>query len=399
MLSAVVIASSVLTSTAGASHASPPTGSRLVTITIPAPNGEIPSVWLGYSGPPRADILLPANYNPHQRYPLLLLMNALSTDYAGYVQADLTATLNGLDAIVVMPEGGNGWYADWWNNGMRADPSWETYELDTVLPSILARYPILPGRQYHAIAGVSMGGLGATYLGGRLPGFFGSVASLSGFTDPGYYPELVAPAMAITAYAPFHGDDDPDPVTGPPDGFYFNGHNPTLLVSNLQYTRVFVSTGTGVPSSAGLSQFAGVGVTPFVEGVPAESAIIYPMNQLYIKALRAAGIDATYQVHLGDHINPDFANEFKAMLAWGLFKPVVNDPSTWVNSTVATQGQLWDIGYQFAKPPTAVVRFRQSANTLSVSAAGSDVTITTAHGCVLHAATPSTVRLPTTTCP
>ena len=86
------------------------------------------------------------------------------------------------------------------------------------------------------------------------------------------------------------------------------------------------------------------------------------------------------------------------MLAWGLFKPVITDPSAWTNATVATQGQLWDIGYRFTHPPTALVRFRQSGNTLSISAAGSPVTLTTSGGCVIETATPATVQLPTSHC-
>ena len=255
-----------------------------MTITIPAPNGEIPQKWLGYPGPPRANVLLPAHYDPHQRYPLLVLLNGLGTNYDWYAQWGLTKEFAGLDAIVVMPEGASGWYSDWWNDGTRGDPSWESYELDTVLPTILARYPILAQRQYHAIAGTSMGGLGATYLGGRLPGFFGSIASLSGFDDLEYNPELVDPGMALFADAPLNGDNGADVVDGPDNGFYYAGHNPTQLVDNLQYTRVFVTSGTGVPSAAGLANATEGGDGAIIEGSAAESLVIYPMNQLYARA-------------------------------------------------------------------------------------------------------------------
>jgi S-formylglutathione hydrolase FrmB len=343
-------------------------------------------------------VLLPAGYDPERRYPLLVLLNGLNSNYAWYAQSGLTASLAGLDAIVVMPEGASGWYTDWWNNGTRGSPSWETYELDDVIPAILARYPILPERQYHAIAGTSMGGLGATYLGGRWPGFFGSVASLSGFTDLGYYSQIVEPGMGLTALAPFHGDDDVDPVDGAPGGFYFDGHDPTQLAANLAHTRVFVTSGTGAPSRANVPLVTDGALPSFLEGVVAESVVIYPMNQRYIGALRAAGVDATYQVQPGGHDNPDFANEIKQMVAWGLFKPVVSDPSSWVNATVATQGQLWDISYSFAQPPNQVVQFHQSGPLLAISSAGSAVTITTSRGCVLHTSTPATVVLPRSAC-
>jgi S-formylglutathione hydrolase FrmB len=370
-----------------------PSAARVVTITIPAPAGEIPSKWLSYPGPPRANVLLPAGYNPHKAYPLLVLLHGLGGNYASYKLDGETGFFDHLGAIVVMPEGGSGWYTNWWNDGERSSPAWESYELETVIPAVLARYRILPQRRYHAIAGVSMGGLGAVYLGGRLPGFFGSVASLSGFVDLALDGSGLQTAMGLESQASSHGDDDLDPVDGPTRGFYFKGHDPPLLAMNLKHTRVFESTGTGVPSSA-VGAAAAEKTTPYVE----ESQIIYPMNQRYHAALVTAGVKVTYQVHPGGHDAPNFNSEIKAMLAWGLFKPVVTDPNSWVNDTVATDGQLWDIGYRFAHPPNQVVQFHRSGTKLSISAAGSDVTITTSGGCTIHTRTPATIHVTNRSC-
>ena len=372
----------------GASNPARPQA-RLATIDLPAPDGEIASKWLNYPAPPRADVLLPPGYDGHKHYPLVVFLNGLDFNYNSYVEYGLTKPFADLGAIVVTPEGGNGWFTDWWNDGQRGSPSWESYELDTVIPTILARYRILPQRRYHAVIGISMGGLGATYLGGRLPGFFGSVATLSGFVDPQYEATAMQPAMAVFSDAGANGDGDPDPIYGPPEGFYASGHNPALLVRNLGHTRVFESTGTGVPSKADPD--------PGQEPISEERSVIYPMNVRYHQDLVAAGIDVTYEVHPGDHDIPDFRNEIEAMLKWGLFKPVVTDPVSWTNQTVATSGQLWDVNYRFANPPTQVVKFAQSGNMLSIGAAGSAVTISTATGCAIHTRTPGTVRLPTRT--
>ncbi len=381
----ILFASTLVGTGAAAAPSSPArTKAQLVEIDIPAPAGEINSKWLNYPGPPRANVLLPPGYNPRRRYPLVVFLNGLDFNYDSYAQYGLTKPFERLNAIVVMPEGGNGWYTDWWNDGGRGNPSWESYELETVIPTILASYPILPQRRYHALIGISMGGLGATYLGGRLPGFFGSVASLSGFVDPQWNATVVQPAMAALSNAAAKGDTDPDPIYGPPDGFYATGHNPTMLASNLQYTRVFESTGTGIPSKADPDpgQFA-------IE----EEQIIYPMSQSYYEALVAAGIDVTYQVHPGGHDIPDFLGEIKAMLRWGLFKPVASEPRFWNNQTVAATGQLWDFSYRFVNPPTQIVTFSRSGTLLSISAAGSAVTITTDSGCTIHASTPTTLHL------
>ncbi|HWA67108.1 MAG TPA: alpha/beta hydrolase-fold protein [Mycobacteriales bacterium] len=353
-------------------------------------------------GPPQANVLLPAGYDPHRRYPLLVLLNALANNFDSYRADGIVAMLEAahLDAIVAMPEGGNGWYADWRNGGHPGGPKWETYELDTVLPTILARFPILPERRFHAIAGFSMGGLGAAYLGGRLPGFFGSVASLSGFVDPQYFSPIAGSLMGLISGAGPR-EDGLFPVYGAPYGFYAAGHNPSKLAMNLAHTRVFESTGTGVPSAAGIANATAgdpnaTGADLY--GSALEALIIDEMSQAFHKALVAAGVDTVYEVHPGGHDLPDFDQELTAMLRWGLFKPVPAHPMSWTNDTVATSGRLWDLSFRFARPPTAVVRFQRSGAMLSISTAGTPVTVTTPGGCAIRAATPATVRVPRGSC-
>jgi S-formylglutathione hydrolase FrmB len=362
---------------------------RLVTITIPAVHAKIDPKWWGYQGPPRANVLLPAGYDPQRRYPLIVALHGLNCNYAWWQQWKLTDPFEKLHAIIVMPEGASGWYTDWWNHGERGGPDWETYELDDVLPTILERYPVLPQRRYHALVGISMGGLGAAYLGGRVPGFFGTVAPLSGFVDPQLAGVVAEPAMGATALAPLKGDYNVFAVDGQPSGFYMTGHNPTRLGVNLRQTRVFVSTGDGRPSPyASLNH----------PGSEEEGAVIYPMNQQYVPALVAAGVNVTYQPHTGGHDIPDFMAEVKAFVRWGVFKPVVTHPKDWLNKTVATHGRLWDISYRFAHPPTDVVQFTRSGDKLRISGAGSAVTIRTTGGCAVQIRTPGTVRVPRKHC-
>ena len=371
----------------------------LKTVTIPDKAGYIPQKWLDYyTGVPRANVLLPDGYTPHKRYPLLVLLSGLNGDYASYAYAGDLTVFKGFPGIVVTPEGADGWYTDWWNNGERGSPAWESYELNEVLPYVLKHYSILPGRRYHAIAGISMGGLGATYLGGRLPGFFGSVASLSGFVDLHYYAPLVAGAMGLLASAAQKGDHDSDPVDGPSNGFYANGHNPTDLTMNLRQSRVFVSSGTGDPSSAELNAATFGNLMGYPANWAAEGAIIHPMSVLYHLALLDTGVNVTWEVQNGGHDDPHFRQELKALLTWGLFNPVATDPISWVNDTVATDGQLWDISYRFTKPPDAIVQFRRDGAMLSISAAGSAVTITTANNCRIQTTTPAVITIPARKC-
>jgi S-formylglutathione hydrolase FrmB len=359
---------------------------QLVTITLPDRHGEIPAKWLTYPGPPRADVLLPDHYDPRMSYPLIVLLPGFSNTYAilGPSMLDAQRVLAGLQAIVVAPEGETGWYADWFNNGAYGTPEWESYILDEAVPQILQRYKILPQRRYHALFGISMGGLGAAYLGGRLPGFFGSIGVLSGFVDTQITPVIVTFSMDELSGAP------PGSVDGPENGFYATGHNPTALARNLRHTRVFVSAGDGTPTSG---DGTGGGV-----GNAEEAGVIRPMSDAYASALQAAHIDFVYRTHHGCHCWPDFQAELQDAIAWGPFKPVVDRPADWVNDTVATHGQLWDIGYRFTSHPTAVVRFTRAGRRLQISAAGTPVTLTTSGGCVLRLVTPATVEIPSRIC-
>jgi hypothetical protein len=132
-------------------------------------------------------------------------------------------------------------------------------------------------------------------------------------------------------------------------------------------------------------------------GQSEEMAIIRPMSDNWAAALDAAGVEHTFKVHAGYHDWNNFRPELQDAIAWGLFKPVVEHPASWVNDTVATHGRLWEFGYRFDAPPERIVRFRRRGRALMVSAAGAPVTVTT-RGCVLHAKTPAKLRVPRRPC-
>lgn len=369
---------------------------KLIEITIPASTGQIADKWLpGYAGPPRARVLLPDGYDPAKQYPLLVLLAGLSSNYRVWSdpgEGQVGKTAKGFPGIIVMPEGGSGWYADWWNGGKRDGPSWESYYVDQVIPQIIKRYRIEPGRRWHALAGVSMGGLGTAYLGGLLPGFFGSIAVISGLVDTHLiYGEGAVESLIPEAYA--GGPFDPEAVVGPDGAFYSIGHDPTKLAPNLSHTRVFMTVGNGVPTSDGQPNPRNIVTDPAAEGL-----IIRPASDNYARALGIAGVDFTYRTHSGIHDWANFRPELQAAIAWGLFQPVEEDPTGWVYNTVGTHGDVWDLTYRFDAPPDRVVRIRRSGGQLSVSAAGSPVTLTTQDGCVLHFATPGSIDLPTRPC-
>src|SRR3546814_5425914 len=103
-------------------------------------------------------------------------------------------------------------------------------------------YNIRPGRRWHAIGGISMGGQGALRYAALLPGYFGSVAALSA-------------AMPDTQAVEFQGGLDLvdamngpvgasyETIYGPAQAPYAEGNSPRALVGNLAHTRIYLPSG------------------------------------------------------------------------------------------------------------------------------------------------------------
>ena len=125
-------------------------------------------------------VLTPVGWtsSSRRRWPVLYLLHGCCDTYeSGMRSTDVERLAQLRDVGVVMPEGGNvGFYSNW-----RDGPRWQDFHLRE-LPRILAdRYGGGPRR---AIAGLSMGGLGAMDYAAQRPGLFQAAASFSGVLHP-----------------------------------------------------------------------------------------------------------------------------------------------------------------------------------------------------------------------
>lgn len=285
----------------------------------------------------------------------------------------IAETARGFPGLIVMPEAGRGFYTNWWKGGRRGDPGWERFYLDELIPTVEARFPILPGRRNHAIAGLSMGGMGTTFLAEQRPDYFGAAASFSGFVQH-QRPEVEAGLRAL-------GGPEYQDIFGPMDAFYATGHNPTRLISNLEHTRLFVAAGDGTPRP-------GVSSSPSaVAGGGAVEAGLRQQNDELVTAARVAGVDVTYQPQQGVHDWPYWREHLQAAIRWGLFAPVPEDPDRWTYRTVAQTGRMWDLTYAFQAPPGGVVSFTREGGMLRATGAGT-ATVATDGGCAFTATLP-----------
>ncbi|MGF1464547.1 MAG: alpha/beta hydrolase [Sandaracinaceae bacterium] len=79
-------------------------------------------------------------------------------------------------AVVVLPNGHLGFWANWWAGTRR----YEDWVVEELIPRVRARYQTLPCPEHCHVMGVSMGGAGSLRFALNRPDTFSTVASLSG---------------------------------------------------------------------------------------------------------------------------------------------------------------------------------------------------------------------------
>lgn len=339
---------------------------RIETLDVPSTQGNVdPSrVRLNKVTSLKATVLLPDGYDaaPSRQWPVVYLFAGIGDNHTGWITSGQITTLaKDVPAIIVLPETGRGFMLDWFKPDARAAGAWGSYLLGEVIPAIHARYRVLPGRQYHAAGGISSGSYGALLLSGQLPGYFGSVVSLSALVDP-QAPEsaaLLPSEMGATSY---------DAIWGPINGQYAAAHNPLKMAENLAASRVYLHTGNGIVDTR----------VPFNFDAWTKGAIIeslgLPQNLRYASALQRAGVDHVFKVRVGVHEWAYWRRELPIALQWDLFaKPKyasAADATAWTYRTIARRGNAWGFGFQFAERPTKIATFRRDGNQLTLSGSG-----------------------------
>ena len=334
----------------------------------------------------RANVLLPDGYDGERRFPVLFLLHGLGDSYATWASDSgrVAEIASGLAAIVVMPEAARGFYTSWWNEGRRGGPGWERFFLDELVPLVEQRFRVLPGRRWHAIAGLSMGGMGATFLASQLPGYFGSAATFSGFVAH-QRPEIPA---GLRAY----GGVDYERIFGPLDGFYATGHNPARLTDNLRATRLFVTVGDGTPAPGVQSS------PPAVVGGGVAEAELRAQNDELVANARRSGVQVEYRPEQGVHDWPYWRAALREAIGWDLFAPVPDEPEGWTYRTVAQSGRAWSLRYAFDEPPEDVVTLSREGGRVRGDGRGR-VTLSNERGCGFVATLPFDRPLPPASCP
>ena len=120
-------------------------------------------------------VLMPPGKGP---FPVLYLLHGLSDDHTIWLRrTSIERYIQGLDLIVVMPDGHRSFYV---NDPRPGGLAYEDHITKDVVGFCDRVFPTIPRREARAVAGLSMGGYGAMMLALKNPGLFGAAVSHSG---------------------------------------------------------------------------------------------------------------------------------------------------------------------------------------------------------------------------
>lgn len=140
------------------------------------------------------DVYLPASFDVDKtkKYPVLYLLHGMwgkNDDWTGRghlkdVMDRLVASGEADEMIVVTPDAGGG-NPEEFQNGYFNMPGWnyEDFFFDEFVPTIEEKYRVIGDKKHRAVAGLSMGGGGATSYGQRHADKFGAVYAMSALMD------------------------------------------------------------------------------------------------------------------------------------------------------------------------------------------------------------------------
>jgi diacylglycerol O-acyltransferase / trehalose O-mycolyltransferase len=234
-----------------------------------------------------------------QRWPVLYLLHGCCDTYESWTRDTRIERIGALrHVLVVMPEGGDvGFYSNWRNGGRGGPPAWETFHLVELRRLLERRYGAGTPR---AIAGLSMGGLGAMSYAARHRGLFAAAASYSGLLHP-----LADTRFMLGLFAAYASD--PRAIWGDPvaQRETWAAHDPTALAPRLRGTRLFVSAGNGRPGP----------LDPPGTRRNAVEATVHGESRAFAARLRRLGIPATSDFYgRGTHNWPYWERELERSL-------------------------------------------------------------------------------------
>lgn len=230
-------------------------------------------------------VLLPTGWSADatRTWPVLYLLQGAHDDDTSWTrETDIESFTDDKDLIVVMPSAGPTGIPTRWFNGGKDTPDYETFDVVELMQLLQRGYH---AGNVRAAAGVSTGGYGAFTMAAHHPGAFAAAAAYSGILDTTFdgMPALVDAIVAREKVDPAALWGDPTAKAG-----LWAADNPYALVSNLRWTSLFLSCGSGLDS----------GERDNLLGDALESAL-WPQARQFAARLQLLGIPAQTDFYAG----------------------------------------------------------------------------------------------------
>lgn len=123
-----------------------------------------------------------------RRYPVVYLLHGYGGNHMSWVhiRQDIEKLASDLGMIIVCPDGANSWYYD---SPVNKSIRYETYVTKELIPFVDSKYRTDSRKSMRAVAGLSMGGHGAMWLGVNHQDLFCASGILSGGVDIRPFPK------------------------------------------------------------------------------------------------------------------------------------------------------------------------------------------------------------------
>lgn len=247
---------------------------------------------------PRVRVLLPPGYEESdRRYPVLYLLHGADAGASFWTVAEIERLVGDRELIVVMPDGDTGFYSNWFSEGRGGPPLWEDFHVGELIPWIDGELRTVAAREGRAIAGNSMGGLGALLYAAHHPDLFVLAASFSGPVQ--VEPEGIAEVLVETGRDPGLVSEIWGPY--PAQAERWRRHDPVEIAEELEGAEIVLVSGNG-------RLRGGAKVISPVEETIGE------MNAALHRRLDELGIEHTYVAGPGIHDVPDWQRALRLTL-------------------------------------------------------------------------------------
>jgi S-formylglutathione hydrolase FrmB len=158
------------------------------------------------------NVVFPDSPDAKRPWSVYYLLHGLSDNHTTWIRRScIERYVLGYPLMVVMPDGGRGWYT----NAVDGD-AYEDDLISQVIGMVENDFPVKAKRAGRAIGGISMGGFGAIKLGLKHPELFASVNSQSGvlgfLRNPTESRAICPEFTRIFGAEPTDGPEDPYPL-------------------------------------------------------------------------------------------------------------------------------------------------------------------------------------------